>query len=79
MHFLRVKTVFEINWVTYKENRIYIRVSNLLEKSVKRPFCSTVSILHVYFTNLRYITFWALENLFIENLKVIFKENQIMK
>ena len=39
---------------------------NLLEKSVKRPFCSTVSILQVYFTYLCYITFWALEYHFIE-------------
>ena len=50
-----------------------------LEKSVKRPFCCAVSILQVYFTYLRYITFWALEHYFIENLKLILKENQIMK
>ena len=30
-----------------KENRIYIRV-DLLDKSVKRPFCCTVSILHIF-------------------------------
>ena len=52
---------------------------NLLEKSVKRPFCCTVSILHVYFTYLCYITFWALVYHFIENLKLILKENKIMK
>jgi len=52
---------------------------NLLEKSVKRPFCCTVSILQVYFTYLCYITFWALEHYFKENLKIILKENQIMK
>ena len=52
---------------------------NLLEKSVKRPFCRTVSILPVYFTYLRYITCWALEYHFIENLKLLLKENQIMK
>ena len=46
----------------------YILEWNLLEKSVKRPFCCTVSILQVYFTYLRYITFWALEHHFIENL-----------
>ena len=62
-----------------KENRIYILEGNLLEKSVKRPFCSTVSILQVYFTNLCYITFWALEYDFIKNLKLMLKENQIMK
>ena len=57
-----------------KENRIYIRVE-FTRKSVKRPFCCTVSILQVYFTKLRYITFWALEHYFIENLKLILKEN----
>ena len=57
----------------------YILEGNLLEKSVKRPFCCTVSILQVYFTYLCYITFWALEHNFIENLKLMLKENQIMK
>ena len=57
----------------------YILEWNLLKKSVKRPFCCTVSILKVYFTYLCYITFWALEYHFIENLKLILKENQIMK
>ena len=57
----------------------YILEWNLLEKSVKRPFCCTVSILQVYFTYLCFITFWALENHFIENLKLMLKENQIMK
>ena len=62
-----------------KPKRIeYISERNLLEKSVKRPFCCTVSILQVYGTYL-YITFWALEHHFIENLKLILKENQIMK
>ena len=48
----------------------YILEENLLEKSVKRPFCCTVSIL--------------LYNLFgpgihfIENLKLMLIENQIM-
>jgi len=56
----------------------YILEGNLLEKSVKRPFCCTVSILQVYFTYLCYITFWALEQHFIENLKLILKENQII-
>ena len=57
------------------ENRIYREEFT----SVKRPFCYTVSILQVYFTYLCYITFWALEHHFIENLKLILKENQIMK
>ena len=63
-----------------KPKRIeYIFERNLLEKSVKRPFCCTVSILRVYFTYLSYLTFWTLEHHFIENLKLILKENQIMK
>ena len=57
----------------------YMLEWNLLEKSVKRPFCCTVFILQVYFTYFRYITFWALEYSFIENLKLILKEKQIMK
>ena len=57
----------------------YILEWSLLEKSVKRPFCCTVSRLLVYFTYLCYITFWALEHDFIENLKLILKETQIMK
>jgi len=57
----------------------YILEGNLLEKSVKRPFCCTVSILQVYLTYLCYITFWALEYHFIENLKLMLKESQIMK
>jgi len=57
----------------------YILEWNLLEKSVKRPFCCNVSILQVYFTYLCNITFWALEYHFIENLKLLLKVNQIMK
>ena len=49
----------------------YILEGNLLEKSLKRPFCCTVS----NFTYLGYITFWALEYHFIENLKLILKPN----
>ena len=56
------------------ENRIYILEGNLLEKSVKGPFCCSVSILQVYFTYLCYITFWALEYHFIENLKLMLKK-----
>ena len=65
-------------WVSTIENRIY-REEFTVEKSVKRPFCCTVSILQVYFTYLCYVTCWALEHHFIENLKLLFKENQIMK
>ena len=43
-------------WKMAKENRLYIEW-NLLEKSVKRPFCCNVSILQVYFTYLCCITF----------------------
>ena len=46
----------------------YILEGNLLEKSVKRQFCWTVSILQVYFTYLCYITFWALEYHFTQTL-----------
>ena len=49
----------------------YILEGNLLEKSLKRPFCCTVSILQVYFTYLCYISYWALEYHFIENLKLL--------
>ena len=65
--------------VLSKENRIYIRMEFTRKKSVKRPFCCTVSILQVYFTYLRYKIFWALEHHFIKNLKLILKENQITK
>ena len=38
---------------TFLSNRIeYILEWNLIENSVKRPFCCTVSILQVYFYNL---------------------------
>ena len=57
----------------------YILEGNLLKKSVKRPFRCTVSILQVYFTYLCFITFWALEYHFKENLKLLLKENQIIK
>ena len=72
--------LFPFNPGTLYTKRIeYILERNLLEKSVKRPFCCTVSILQVYFTYLCYRTFWALEYHFIENLKLLVKENQIMK
>ncbi len=61
---------------TGKENRIYIRVE-FTRNSVKLSillYCFTA-----YFTYLCYITFWALEYHFIENLKLILKENQIMR
>ena len=69
-------TVYHIYYYTGTE---YILEWNLTEKTVKRPFCCTVSILQVYFTYFCYITFWAREHHFIENLKLILKENQIMK
>jgi len=81
-----VKEVLNCKDVNFQENvekipiRIeYILEGKLLENSVKLPFCCTVSILQVYFTYLCYITFLALEYHFIENLKLIIKENQIMK
>ena len=37
----------------------YILEGNLLEKSVKRPFCCTVSILQVYFTYLSNDVFYS--------------------
>ena len=74
-----ISCIYKVCFFTRIENRIYIRVEFTITKSVKRPFCCTVSILQVYFTYLRYITFWALEHHFIENLKLILKENQIMK
>ena len=63
--------------VKVEENRIYIRVEFTKEKSVKRPFCCTVSILEVYFTYLCYITCWALEYHFIENLKLLLFGDQL--
>ena len=50
----------------------YILELNLVEKSVKRPFCCTVSILQVKFTHLCYITFWALKHHFIVNVLFFF-------
>ena len=61
-------------YVLYTKRIEYILELNLLEKSVKRPFCCTVSILQVYFTYLCYITYWALGYHFIKNLKLILKE-----
>ena len=59
----------------FQRKRIeYILEWNLLEISVKGPFCCTVSILQVYFTYLYYITFWALEHDLIENLRLILKQ-----
>ena len=62
-----------------KPKRIeYILEWNLLEKKCKTAFFCTFFILQVYFTILCYINFWALKHHFIENLKLILKENQIM-
>ena len=61
-----------------KPKRIEYKLEgNLLEKSVKRPFCCTVSILQVYFPYLCSITFWALEYHFIENLKLMLKKTKL--
>jgi len=49
------------------EKRIYIR-GEFTRKKCK------AAILPVYFTYLCYITFWALEYHFIENLKLLLKE-----
>ena len=60
---------------TFLSNRIELILEwNLIENSVKRPFCCTVSILQVYFYNLL-----GPEHHFIENLKLILKETQIME
>ena len=61
-----------LNSILSKPKRIEYIERNLLEKSVKRPFCCTVSILQVYFTYLCYTTCWALEYHYIENLKLLF-------
>jgi len=49
-----------------------------------RKKCKTAILLYCLHTAgvlriLRYITIWALEHYFIENLKLILKINQIMK
>ena len=54
----------------YPKRIEYILEGSILEKSVKRPFCCTVSILQVYFTYLCYITFWALEYKFYRKSKI---------
>ena len=74
-----VYSLYSPRCIIARENRIYIRGEFTGKKSVKRPFWCTVSILQVYFTYLCYITFWALEYHFIENLKLMLKEHQIMK
>ena len=53
-HFFSLKKLIKNlkNYFEYFPKRIeYILEWNLLEKSVKRPFCCTVSILQVYFTS----------------------------
>ena len=57
-----------------KENRIYIRVEFTLKK------CKTAILLYCYHTaGVLYISECEVEHHFIENLKLILKENQIMK
>ena len=62
-----------------KENRIYIR-GEFTSKKCKTAillYCfHTEGVLHIF---MLYIIFWALEYHFIENLKLMLKENQIMK
>jgi len=65
VNFFKYSVLPKIKWLTKRIE--YILEWNLLEKCVKRPFCCTVSILHVCFTYLCYITFWALEHHLIEN------------
>ena len=74
---MKIRFLYTMSILNLAED--YILEWNLIEKSVKRPFCCTVSILQVYFTYFCYITFWALEHHFIENLKLLLKENQILK
>ena len=59
------------------ENRIY-------REEFTRKKCKTAILLYCFYTAgvlhiFVYITFWALEYHYIENLKLILKENQIMK
>ena len=62
-----------------KEKRIYIR-GEFTRKTCKTAillYCfHTAGVLHIFMLD---ITFWALEYHFIENLKLLLKENQIMK
>ena len=63
----------------YLSHRIYVR------GEFTRKKCKTAILLYcfhtagVHDTYLCYITVWALEYHFIENLKLLLKENQIMK
>ena len=67
-----------ITFILIIENGIYW-------EKFSRKKCKTAILLYcfhtagVYFTYLCYITCWALEYHFIENLKLLLKENQIMK
>ena len=47
---IRTKSLKWLNSKFQAKRIEYILEWNLLEKSVKRPFCCTVSILQVYFT-----------------------------
>ena len=64
---------------TGKENRIYIRGEFTRKKSRTAILLYCFHTAGVYFTYLCYITFWALVYHFIEKLKLILKENQIIK
>ena len=69
-----------LKYIVYKENRIYIR-GDFTRKKCKTAillYCfHTADVLHIFM--LYNLSFWALEYHFIENLKLILKETQIMK
>ena len=64
---------FPIPSITDKEKRIYTRVEFTRRK------CKTAILLYYFRTAGVIHIFWALEYHFIEILKLILKENQIMK
>ena len=72
---VNMQTYRRLNRTVHKVNRIYIRVEFTRKKSKTAIFV----VVFPYFTYLCYITFWAPEYHFIENLKLVLKENQIMK
>ena len=67
----------KLRFAIAKENSIYIRGEFTRKKCKTAHF--VVLFPYCRCTYLYYITFWALEHHFIENLKSILKENQIMK
>ena len=71
-------TIYICMYILCKENRIYIR-GEFTRKKCKTAillYCfHTAGVLDIFVSS----TFLALEHHFIENLKLILKENQIMK